>query len=330
MLRVARVMMAVVLLSGLLAHAGEAPIPTFVDVESAGPDYQVQGEYIGYRLAGGVRTIIAAQVVATGNGSFYALVQNGGLPGAGWDGQPPAVVKGATQDGVTTLRGSGAAGYTLTIRDGVMTGRSPQGDELELKRVERRSPTLGAKPPPGAVVLFDGTSAEEWIGGHIELGNALAAGTRSRRSFRNFTAHIEFMTPFVPTATGEARGNSGVYLQDRYEIQIVDSFAAERMWMGTCGAIYGQKLPDVNMCLPPLVWQTFDFEFETAQFDEQTGQKIRNAIVTVRHNGVVIHNRVEIKDRTGGGRREGPSGGPLQLQGHGNPVFFRNIWVVEK
>lgn len=321
---------ALILVAALSAMAAEEPAKgTFVDVKSAGPDYLVQGEYLGQAAIQNENRPMAAQVVATGSGSFYALIMQGGLPGAGWDGKAPVILKGNTDQAVTTLKGSAQPAYSATIRDGTMSLKTDKGEMFELKRTERKSPTLGAKAPAGGIVLFDGKSVDAWSGGHLALGDALAAGTKSQESYKNFTLHLEFMTPFQPAATGEGRGNSGVYLQDRYEIQVLDSFAVQKMWTGVCGAIYSQKLPDVSMCLPPLTWQTFDFEFEMAKFDEQ-GQKTHNAIVTLRHNGVLVHDKAEIKASTGGGKREGPSGGPFQLQGHGNPVFFRNIWVVEK
>jgi hypothetical protein len=177
-------------------------------------------------------------------------------------------------------------------------------------------------------VLFDGKNAEAWNGGHLDDRGLLAAGTTSRKQFQNFSLHVEFLLPFKPLGRGQDRGNSGVYLQDRYEVQVLDSFGLKGE-NNECGGIYTKARPAVNMCLPPLVWQTYDIEFEAAKFDAG-GKKLKNAVATVKHNGVVIHDGFEINGPTGGGKPEAPTPGPIQLQGHGNPVFYRNIWAVEK
>jgi len=109
---------------------------------------------------------------------------------------------------------------------------------------------------------------------------------------------------------------------------VLDSFGLKGE-NNECGALYSQAKPAVNMCYPPLTWQTYDIDFKAAEFDE-SGKKMKNAIVTIRQNGVPIFENHEIKGPTPAGKSEDPSGGPLQLQGHGNPVFYRNIWVLPK
>src|SRR5262249_20371645 len=178
----------------------------------------------------------------------------------------------------------------------------------------------------GAVVLFDGTSASAWQGGHLDDRHLLAAGCTSKQSFTNFQAHVEFLLPFKPLGRGQDRGNSGVYLQDRYEVQVLDSFGLKGE-NNECGGIYSQAKPAVNMCYPPLQWQTYDIEFKTARFDKD-GKKTAPAVITVFHNGVKIHDNYELKGPTGGGQKESAEGGPLHLQGHGGQVQYRNIWVV--
>ncbi len=132
----------------------------------------------------------------------------------------------------------------------------------------------------------------------------------------------------MPHAVGQARGNSGMYLQGRYECQILDSFGLESK-NHDCGGIYSIAEPIVNMCFPPLAWQTYDVDFTAARYDP-SGQKTKNARVTIKHNGVVIHDDLELPHGTPGKHPEGPGPGILYLQGHGNPVVFRNIWAVKR
>ena len=140
--------------------------------------------------------------------------------------------------------------------------------------------------------------------------------------------HIEFFLPFKPLGRGQDRANSGVYMQDRYEVQVLDSFGLKGE-NNECGGIYSKTKPNVNMCFPPLVWQTYDIDFTAAKYDG-LGKKTKNAVITVKHNGVLIHENVEIAGPTGGGKKEDPTGGAIQLQGHGNPVYYQNVWLVTK
>jgi hypothetical protein len=136
------------------------------------------------------------------------------------------------------------------------------------------------------------------------------------------------MLSYMPEARGQGRSNSGVYQQGRYEVQVLDSFGLEGA-DNECGGIYKAKAPRINMCLPPLQWQTYDIDFTAAKFDGD--KKTAPARMTVKHNGVTIHDNVEVPAGTPGGTQgEGPGPGPLFVQNHGNPVFFQNIWVVPK
>ena len=293
---------------------------TFLDPASAGPDYADQGEYSNDW--GG------AQVIALGDGKFRLVIYKDGLPGAGWDGERNPGLEGK-RDGDQIVFPPSENGFKHFLSKGVLRTVTPDGTEYRMEKTQRKSPTLGAKPPSKAIVLFDGSNTDAWVNAHVdEKRKLIAAGTKTKQSFTNFTLHCEFLLPFKPAGRGQDRGNSGVYLQDRYEVQVLDSFGLKGE-NNECGGFYSQAKPSVNMCFPPLTWQTYDIDFTSAQFDE-SGKKIKPALATVKHNGVTIHDRYALKDKTGGGKAEGPSGGPIQLQGHGNPVFYRNIWIVER
>ena len=305
------------------------PSPTFTDPAEAGPDFLVQGEYVGIYKTEKGEAKCGAQVIALGDGKFRAVGYPGGLPGDGWNGRTKFVCEGEMADG--TVRLVSEAGSVATITPGgFMKVFDPDGNKLGTsKKVERKSPTLGKKPPAGAIVLFDGTTAEHFEGGQMTDDGLLMEGDKSKRLFRSFTIHLEFCTPFKPFARGQARGNSGFYAQGRYETQILDSFGLEGL-DNECGGIYKVARPEVNMCLPPLSWQTYDIDFVAAEFKDS--QKVNNALLTVRHNGVLIHDQVEVPNTTRAAcvPEEGPEPGPVYLQNHGNPVRFRNIWVLEK
>ncbi len=289
---------------------------TYLTPAEAGPDFVDQGEYVG--SWGG------AQVIALGESRFRAVLYKGGLPGAGWDKSPKVQFDGK-RDGDAVVF-SPPTGVKGKLGGGLFAVTLVSGEDVAFKKAERTSPTIGAKPPAGAIALFDGSNADRWAGGHTDARNLLQAGTKTKEKFTNFTLHAEFLLPFKPTARGQDRANSGVYLQDRYEVQVLDSFGLNGE-DNECGGIYTVARPLVNMCLPPLQWQTYDIQFKAAQFDD-AGRKVKNATTTLKHNGVVIQDNTAIPGPTGGGAPEKPTGGAIQLQGHGNPVFFRNVWIV--
>ena len=300
--------------------------PPALDSKQADADFPFQGEYLGTLEVDGSSLKIGVQVVAQGGGRFRAVGYPEGLPGDGWNGQDKHEADGELKDGAVVFKAGEAS---AELRNGVMTVRDPNDKLLgELKKTVRQSPTLGQKPPAGAVVLFDGTTADNFIGGKLD-GNLLVQGVTSKQKFQDFSLHLEFLLSYMPAERGQGRANSGCYAQGRYEIQILDSFGLSGEH-NECGGIYSVKKPDVNMCFPPVSWQTYDIVFTAAKYDD-TGKKTADARTTVKHNGVVIHNDVAIpKATTAAPVAEGKDPGPLYLQDHGNPVRFRNIWIVQK
>lgn len=317
--------LALVLVLTQAVAADDSKKATFTDPAKAGRDYQVQGEYLGE--ANG--STYGVQVVAQGDGRFMAVVYPQGLPGAAGVAWDRMTAEGSTKDGVTKFT-SDDGQMTATVKDDTLVVEKSGGEKVgTLKKVERKSPTLGAKAPEGALVLFDGKNVDQFTNAKMTDDGLLMVGCVSKKKFQDFTLHIEFRTPFMPKATGQGRGNSGVYLQGRYEVQVLDSFGLEGR-DNECGGIYKIAAPKVNMCLPPLAWQTYDIDFTAAKFDA-SGKKTANAKVLVKQNGVVIQD-LELPTNTPGGLTPGesPEPGPLFLQNHGNPVYYRNIWVVEK
>lgn len=223
---------------------------------------------------------------------------------------------------------------------------------LKLRRIERKSPTLGEKPPKGAIVLFDGSNANEWqnergkecvweISGDKSMTVARAREGEekgknqtivSKKKFKDFKMHLEFKTPYMPNHDSQARGNSGVFIGP-YEIQILDSFGGDGNW-NDCGAAYRITPPQANASLPPESWQTYDIEFTSPKFEN--GKIASYAKVDVWHNGVKIHSQTEFPHGTSCPQplrknfRHPKPPYSLKLQDHNDKVSFRNIWVVEK
>jgi hypothetical protein len=220
----------------------------------------------------------------------------------------------------------------------IALGSEPYGDlaGLEIRKPVDREDVPPVPPPEGAEILGgwtarDGKSPAAWKqvgGGAMEAGGgdilsrSLLAG--------DFLLHVEFRVPYQPAQRGQARGNSGVYLQGRYEVQVLDSYGIEKPGAGDCGAIYGIEAPAVNAARAPTVWQSYDIEFRAPRFVD--GVKSEPARMTVLWNGVKVHDRTAIaSDNTTsglGGDPERP--GPLMLQDHGSPVQFRNIWLLPR
>lgn len=195
--------------------------------------------------------------------------------------------------------------------------------------------TLGAKPPENATVLFSGDKLDAWVtsdgkmpaewpvsGDHFTVGKG---NIMTKQTFGDQVLHLEFNVPYMPDASGQGRGNSGVYLCGAYEVQILDSYGLKPQ-TNDCAAVYQQHAPSVNACKPPLQWQTYDIAFKKAEVKD--GKVIKKARVTVMHNGIVVIDDKEIVATPGGLNTDEGTDGPLWLQDHGNAVQFRNIWIA--
>jgi len=338
------------LVLGWTVSAGAAPkkgsgvYATVAEARAAGPAFDIQGEYegtIGEKKVG-------VQVIALSADAFQAVFLAGGLPGAGWDGKGKVLCQGKLAGGKTVFTPAegkrkylggrpeefsatkkfppdGQKAYTAEIANGALTGKTDDGKAIAAKKVARKSPTLGLKPPAGATVLLayepgKAPSLDAWTNqklladpnGFMQIVRR-GGGTNSKKRFSGpWRMHVEFRSPFQPRARGQGRGNSGVFPPGGREIQVLDSFGLDGM-PNECGGIYKNHPPRVNLCLPPLSWQTYDVDYHLAADGKRAWYK-------VVHNGVTIHEKVPL-----GGNRTGT----LNLQDHGNPVAYRNIWFVE-
>lgn len=211
----------------------------------------------------------------------------------------------------------------------------------------------GAPAPSDAEVLFNGNGLDKWTnvkggpaswktnGDYVETvpsGGTLGGGIRTRGRWADFQLHVEWASPTPPEGSGQGRGNSGILINEMYEIQILDSYNSKTYPDGQAGAVYGQSPPLVNASKPPGEWQTYDILFESPRWNDKN-ELIKKAVLTVLHNGVVIQNHYAIAGMTDGINRalgwKSPSKyatphAPevfIQLQDHKNPVRFRNIWI---
>lgn len=263
---------------------------------------------------------------------FYVGDESGTEVRAEIEAQAPEPRKTASFSGELDL---GALGGKVAV-SGTLERRKLEGElggrTFSLKRVDKESPTAGQAPPEGAIVLFDGVSLDAWRrdpeGWCIQPDGSMqvcGSSFRTREEFGSGHYHIEFMTPYMPTAREQARGNSGVYIFGRYEVQVLDNFGWEPKW-DLCGGIYRVAVPLKDATYPPLTWQTYDITFTAAEFDA-AGTKTSNARITVVHNGVTVHDNLELPRPTPGGVSGDDSvTGPLLLQDHRDDVKFRNIW----
>lgn len=297
------------------------------DLSMVDEDFEFQGEYAGSVLTGEqIWQPIGLQVVALGDGKFHAVEHAGGLPGAGGQSRYRFKLKGQREgDSILfvaePLRVTVAGGRAKFYLDSI------EKEIASLTKIVRVSSTIGAPPPASAIVLFDGKNTDQFKNGKMTEDHLLLMGTQTKQSYGNFKLHLEFRLPYMPHARGQGRANSGVYLQSRYEVQILDSFGLEGLH-NECGGLYREREPNLNMCFPPLSWQTYDIEFHAPQFDKEN-KKTENVRLTVRHNGVLIHDNFELAKKTGSGSPEGSQPLPIKLQDHSNPIVFRNIWLID-
>ena len=231
----------------------------------------------------------------------------------------------------------GGAGFSLSVvSTAAQSAVSPAGAAVAM---------LAAPPEgvPGAIVLFSGSPEElqaHWLrrstqqpaAWKIQDGAMISGGGDivTRQEFQDFFLHVEFKEPSMPNAHGQERGNSGIGLHGRYEIQVLDSYGIADPGSGDCGSVYSQAAPLFNACRPPLEWQTYDIVFRAPRFDT-AGKVVENPRVTVIQNGILVQNNQEIRGATGiqsRGDREMGKTGPIVLQDHGNSVQFRNVWVL--
>lgn len=197
--------------------------------------------------------------------------------------------------------------------------------------------------PSDATVLFDGSDLSQWAGskgeparwkvenGYMEVVKKTGS-IRTVRGFGDCQLHIEWSAPLPATGEGQDRGNSGVFLMDKYEVQVLDCHKNKTYADGMTAAVYGQYPPLVNACRPPGEWQTYDIIFRRPHFAED-GSLVRPALMTVFHNGILVQDNVELMGPTANKKREAYKAHadklPLSLQDHGNSVRYRNIWIRE-
>lgn len=296
----------------------------------------LMGVYEGFWTAkDGSKGRVTAQVRPVGGGKhdgFVALYNSKTLEGVlklspGEGKFEASSVK--SPGGMLAPELSGSAEIQKGKLTGLFKGEFGEG-KFEASLAHPTSRRLGAKPPKHGKMLFDGKpAADAWTDFHWKLtpeGTMIVQNgdIHAKDNFANFLLHVEFRTPLMPEAQGQARGNSGVYLQSKYEVQVLDSFGLFPLQNNDCSAVYSLKAPEINACLPPGEWQSYDITYVAANAARKTGPTI-----TVVFNGVKVIDKYELPKSVleKGTTSADASGGFLKLQDHGNPVEYRNIWV---
>ena len=203
---------------------------------------------------------------------------------------------------------------------------------IDISKLERPADAELLVGPDGYNLVPDGKGPTKWVfADGVLTASPVWDSVLTKDSYQDFRMHVEFNVNEVKDSKDpEGNGNSGVYIQQRYEVQILNSFGVskEDYKPSYCGSIYKQKMPDQLVCKPAGEWQSYDIAFRAARFED--GKKVENARITVYHNGVLIHDDYSITNKTGVGEKEGPEPRPVKLQGHHNPVRFRNIWIQKR
>lgn len=286
-----------------------------LDPKDAGPDFPYQGEYVGEASVGTAKTPWAAQVSALGDGNFRAVLWTGGLPGSpGHSAASRLQLTGKRSGDKVPFSGSG---FTVSLTPVGITGTGPGQAAVNLPRINRQSPTTGLKAPTGATVLFDGTGLTAWrAGAKMDARNLLAVPATTANRFGSFSLHLEVMLPFEPSGRGQGRANSGIILNGGgyAEVQVLDSFG-DAPYQDGAGGLYNTAVPLFTGNLPPLTWQTYDINYEAPP---STG----DARITVRLNGILVQDRTVMKNRA--------STTPIEFQDHDHPVFYRNVWILNR
>jgi hypothetical protein len=296
------------------------------------------GEYVGtYAPAGAAAAKAEAKVVGLKDEAYRVILST--VAEKEGDKTTEIELAGKRDGDKLVLSGKvGDAEWTGAIDAKQHLLAENKAGKFEMKFDVRKSPTEGQKPPAGAVVLLafeegkapalDAWDNKTWIANPDGSMSKGKGDIKTVQKFADMQLHVEFMCPYMPAAGGQGRGNSGVYLQDRYEVQVLDSFGLKPA-KNECGAVYGVGAPKVIASLPPLRWQTYDITFRAPKVEE--GKAVKPGTVTVVQNGITIHENQELPGapaNPAGARGVVPTG-PLKLQDHGNTVKYRNIWLVE-
>lgn len=296
----------------------------------------VQGDWEGTLAGDGWKDLPArAEIIGQPGNTYRALLYVGDMGAvelAGMSRQDVAVFVGEFDLGDKGRFVASAQARAGELQGELLSTTDAPGAKLTLKRVVKESPTLGQEPPKGAVVLLgDGAAEDAWIAqpGNIVSGEMRIGGNTyvSKLEYGDAKIHVEFMPPYMPNDSGQARGNSGVYVHGRYEVQVLDSYG-DAPGVGTCGAIYSIAVPPAGACLPPGQWQTYDITFTAPKFDAN-GKKVADAVISVLQNGKTLYDNMVLPHVTPGGiSGEESATGPLMLQNHGDEVRYRNVWVL--
>ena len=309
----------------LIAGAGVA-------LAAAPTEEGVQGLYEGTRTDAAGAHKFEARVVAWGGGNMKIFVRETAADGK----VDKADLDGKIDGEALTFKGkAGEKEWALALAGEAITGTAGT-DKVEMKKVERLSPTMGAKPPAGAIVLIDGKNFDnvtcaknkdgtdqEWKvapdGGVLVMRGGIYSKAKMEGSYK---MHVEFKNPIMPAQRDQGRGNSGVFMANGDEIQVLDSFGSPSYKGGGCGGLYHYKDPDAFdgfslASAPPGQWQTYDIEYKVEKAD---GKLTGKPTLTVLHNGIKIHDNAKCE--------KDAKVGNFQLQDHGNPVQYRNVWVL--